>query len=349
MGAKQMKSIGDFAINIIPDIDTIKLYSGITALHSLGQIADSIFDKFKSAYNVVDDTAESLRDLAYAGKELDIPVQQIKIMENTMKLFGLNSEQAVEALKSMSKFTSGAIFGEIPEDLILKAGLVPSMFGKDWQENMKLLSRVYQANTNRTSRESLNQIFGSGVERMLTDPQRLRDYIEQATQLTAKISPSDLAAAEKYQADQAKLAISMDNLAIAMNRAAMPGLTKAIESFTTVMKDPKVKKFFEGAGSVLSYAGTTIGENITEPPLELIPNMLKRAFGLSKDQSLLIEFLKFNFDLKANAVNAKQFAQEYFHITNISDGTSIDTKIETKNKVNQKNNIQNNQNTTRVK
>jgi hypothetical protein len=92
-----VKSIGDFALNIIPNIDTIKLYSGISALDSLSNIASKVWDVFKGAYGVVDNTADSLRSLAYVGKELNLPVEQIKVMENTMKLFGLNSEQAAGA------------------------------------------------------------------------------------------------------------------------------------------------------------------------------------------------------------------------------------------------------------
>jgi hypothetical protein len=348
-----LKSIGDFAINIIPSIDTIKLFSGITALNSIAELADKIYGVFKRAYNVVGDTSENLRDLAYAGKELNIPVQQLKIMENTMKLFGLNADQAVDALKSMEKFRSGAVFGEIPEDLILKAGITPMMFGKDWQENMMLLSRVYAANTNRSARESLNQIFGSGVERMLTDPARLKSYLQQATDITAKITPKDLEMAEKYQLQQAKLSIAMDNLALALTGAALPGLTNAVISLTDLMKSEGFQNFISSIGGFVSHSANIAGQVLNPPELS---TKAKLYSGMPLLGFALEQFFK-NLNLKENATTAKTETTEYLqnkfplniNITNKSDGSYIDTVIENKNRATQMDNIQNTQSTTRVK
>jgi hypothetical protein len=322
-----VKSIGDFALNIIPNIDTIKLYSGISALDSLGNIASKIFDTFKKAYNVVDDSAESLRNLAYVGKELNMPAEQIKVMERTMVKFGLSSEQAANALKSIAKFKGGAPFGEFDTGLIMKAGLLPTDFGKDWKKNLELLSKKYSSTDNINVRSAIESLV-PGLGRMLTDPKQLRSYIAEAQKMT-DLSGVDWKGIEKYGTSKADMSIAMDNLAIAFTNAALPGLTVAIVGLTELLNSENLKNFINFTGNAVS----TSSQRLSRPYEDL--TIKERLWGgmMSKFPAigLGIEALKWNFDMSSRAdkvsKEAAQAVQVNLEVHNNSDGSNIDTKI----------------------
>jgi hypothetical protein len=348
-----MESIGDFALNIIPNLNTLKLYSGITALDSLTNIADKIFRVFKGAYGVIDDTADKLRDLSYVGQQLNMPIEQVKTLEYTMRKFGLNSKQAAEALKSIQKFRGGAPFGEFDTNLILKAGLLPTDFGKDTLKNLDLLASKYNATDNINVRAAIAALV-PGLERLLTNPALLRRYyLESQRQADLALQGLDKEQIEKYGKSKGDLSIALDGLAIAMTNAALPGLTDAITGLTQVMNEPEIRSFFTGTGKILNLAGRTAGENIAEPPMQLIPNILKQhVFGMKKEDSLLIEFFKRNFNVKGNALSAKESAQQYlnakFNVHVTTDGTAADVKIEEERNKRNMNSIENTHRTQRV-
>jgi hypothetical protein len=327
-------SIGDFALNIIPKIDMMQLNTGITALDSLSNLASKIAKGFKGAFDVVDDTAESLRNLAYAGKELSMPVAQIKLLENTMKLFGLNAQQAVGTLKTMKQFQSGAIFGQIPTDLIMKSGLTPMMFGNDWVKNMEMLSRVYASNTNASARQSLNQIFGAGIERMLTDPAKLKQYINEARATLPTITDKNLQQAELYTKGKGDLSIAMDNLALALTSDALPGLTEAITGLTTFLNSPMAKEMFHITGKVLGGAGKIVGQaatDLSKGTESTLLNSLKQGSNPSMDYTDIGNaFYQKKEDKQQPTVNVNV----EFDVK--SDGTSVDIKHKEQSKQVQK-------------
>lgn len=338
-----MESIGDFALNIIPNLDTIKLFSGITALDSLTNIANKIFNVFKGAYGVVDDTADKLRDLAYVGKELNMPVEQIKILENTMKKFGLNSEQAANALRSISKFKGGAPFGEFDTNLILKAGLLPTDFGKDPFKNIELLAEKYAGTTNVNVREAIASLV-PGMERMLTSPAVLRQYLSEARKQT-DLSGIDFGEVEKYGKGKGDFAIALDNLAMAMSNAALPGLTSAIKGLTEILGDPSVKTFFSGVGKVLSVTGQKVGDVVVEGK-PILQSTIIQDF-----RSQIIDYFSSN-QIRDRGKEASQNAANYinnkFNVYVKTDGTHADVKIEQDNMRRNMNSIQNTHKSQRV-
>lgn len=338
-----MESIGDFALDIIPKIDTIKLYSGISALDSLGRIADRIFAVFKGAYGVVDDTADKLRDLAFVGKELNVPVQQIKVMENTMKKFGLNAEQAATALKSMAKFRGGAPFGEFDTGLIMKAGILPTDFVKDWEKNLLMLSKKYSETENINVRSAIAGLVPGG-ERLLTDPEMLKQYIGEARKQT-RLSGVDFGDVEGYGKAKGDMSIALDNLSIAMTQAALPGLTSAVQGLTEVLNDPKVRAFFGGIGSVL---GTT-GEKASDVLVEGKPILQSRM--IQDFRSQIIDYFspkQIKERGQSSSEGAASYVNQKFNVYVKTDGTHADVKIQQADKVKNMNSSQNTSRSQRV-
>ena len=345
-----MESIGDFALDIIPRIDRVNLYTGITALESLTKISERVFSTFKGAYGVIDDTADKLRDLMYIGKQLNIPAEQIKVMENTMKKFGLNSTQAATALKSIAKFRGGAPFGEFDTGLIMKAGLLPTDFGQDWKKNIELLSQKYNSTDNVNVRSAIAELV-PGLERMLTDPSRLRQYISEAQKQT-RMSGVNFGDVEKYGKLKGDMSIALDNLAIAMNNAALPGLTEALKGLTGFLSTPQVQNFFMGIGQATGKAAKFLTEKGYFSDLDESLMLERKKMNLGTDKYESWGIVKRIMDIRTQDKNTSSENMGYptsnFNVFVKTDGTHADVKIQQADRARNMNSSQNTNKTNRV-
>jgi len=296
-----MKSIGDFAINIIPNIDTIKLQTGITALDSMTNIGSKVWDAFKRVYDMVDNTADRLTDLNYAARSLHMPIEQIDHIQRTMKLFNLDSNQAVEALKSIAKFRTGAKYGEFDEKLIMKAGLLPSSFGNDPIANLVMLNKLYQSDPNNYNRRAAISALVPGWEPMLSaKPEYLEKMVQKSMQY-GLVHDRDLKGVAEYEVKKGMLSILTEQLKIEVLKISIDRLSSGIENFTSLLAtmfglgtEEEAKKTI----GIVSKADTAFGGNAANAGMSLLHS----------------------FSPKVEIV-------PQINITNKSDGTSIKTEI----------------------
>lgn len=325
-----MKSIGDFALNIIPNIDTIKLNTGITALDSLSNIAGKVWDVFKGAYGVIDNTAEKLRDINYVAKELKLPVDQVLLMSRAMTMYGENADQAFGIMKAMGKFKAGARYGEYDTGLIMKAGLTPESFGNDPVKNIEMMIKKYQG-ADINARSAIVGLLGPGSERMLAGG--LPQFQKTITDLM-KTMPDKAAweASEKYKQETAKMSIALDNLAIALTGAGLPGLTKAIIRISEILESSKVKKIINKTGTAMSLTGeafSELSEGNIKGGVKLGNAFISNIPRFAAAKALM----DFGYDIilkgftSGSAKEAAENAKIYLNINNHSDGSHIETTV----------------------
>jgi hypothetical protein len=216
----------------------------------------------------------------------------------------------------------------------MKAQLMPTDFGKDWKKNIELLSKKYTSTDNINVRSAIEQLV-PGLAPMLTDQKKLIQYISEAQKMT-NLSGIDFKAVEQYGKEKGALSIAMDNLAIAMTGAALPGLAKAIEALTAIFNSPLIKNVMTGIGENLSQTSDVLtggGKSLGEMSFE------ERLSGKFPALGIGLKALKASYQPQENiqqaaavvrTEQAKQPVQVHLEVHNKSDGSNIDTQIKQK-------------------
>jgi hypothetical protein len=217
-----MKSIGDFAINITPNVNTVALNTGITALDSLSNLAGKVYDGLKKAYNVVDETADSMFGLVDAARQLDQPIDKVDTFRKALRLMSIDASAAYGALKTIGQIRGGVSFGKVIDDAIIQAGIIGTAIPKDPEAAFKYIQRKYQSTKNLEVRKTLSGLF-PGVERGLATPMGTTDkYWEMARKQA--IHPTDIAGVEHYKALTGELKNTREQFEVELMRSTLPAL-----------------------------------------------------------------------------------------------------------------------------
>jgi hypothetical protein len=335
-----MKSVGDFAINIIPTIDTKRLREDAALLGNIGnitQITDKLTSGFKAAYSMIDDTANSISNLAYTARALKMPIEQIDLLRKSLRLVGVDANDAQQIFAGLTKTAFGFKWGKVGEGLLAQGGMTPAMFGKDRLKNIEMLHRVLKGAEYGKASTVVGELgLPESSLRLLQSPNFYK-ILEQAKS-GGLISGRQGKAAMDFIGQKGGFANVGETFKANVMENVLPAFTQALNEFTNIISGSDfvknmsllaesmamftvgITKVMGGTVGVLGGAGELIGKGIDyftkENVVSTVKQQTEKGYVGSKENPV-------------NAANADMLNKTpVINITNISDGTHVKTTID---------------------
>lgn len=255
-----LKSIGDFAVNIIPTVDQGKFNKGVQFLGNLGnttKLIDFGMKLGKAFTGILTDTAEATSEMYLFAKSLDLPIGKVEQLRRAFVLSGTSADVADSAMQGLLKTVQGFKYGEGNFEMLGKAGITPQMFSGNPLKDIEMLGGRF-SKMNAAQRQYF--ISGAGLS-----PDALR-YLSLETKERQRIltlAQSTGLATEKQGKDSFQFMQNMsatkqqyESFKRTLVSETLPDVSKTMKSLSELLQD----KEFLTAVKDLSIAISKLAE-----------------------------------------------------------------------------------------
>lgn len=237
------KSIGDFYVNIIPKFDEKNLEKGASSLAGLGKAGLALtalttagLGASKFMYGWINDTARATAEMAHFAESIGMPIERVHQLRKAFQLVGLDASQANGVLENLTDTVFNMRWGEIPVDMMKKAGLDPSAFGTDQMKNLDMLSKALRSRGKGEARALLHSLGVSTEVMALLSSPRYAEIMRSALRsgvATGAEGRSAIGFVEKV----GELTGSIESLKRTLVSETYPAMSSMIDSLNNMLKD----------------------------------------------------------------------------------------------------------------
>ena len=334
-----LKSVGDFAVNIIPTVDSSKLNKGIQFLGNLGN-ATKLLDfgaKLGKAFTgLLTDTAEATNEMYLFAKSIGQPIQKVEQLRRAFILSGSSAETADSSMQSLLKTVQGFKYGEGNFELLGKAGIAPQMFSGDPFKDIEMLSKRF-SKMNAAQRQYF--IGGAGLSpdslRYLSLETKERQKLLNLAQQTGLATEKQGKDSFQFMQNMAMTKQQYESFKRTLVSETLPDISKTMQNLSELLKDQEfldaTKNLAVAISKLADILAGGIGDAIKGFSLLMSPvetskgwaqdakNMLFGGYNLAKPVSEFKGAAKTEssktiyYNINANGMGTQEAAQ---HIAN---------------------------------